>query len=138
MLLIFGAKFQDCSTLPSGRFWWGFGFLFLLLFFLWQGKTKSTPSLTRLRLEFDKQDIIEKFCTLDKQGKNDIIKKVWRVNIQFEDWNYEYGVCYNIPETNFEEFKAKNLVEKVNNLKIKILTEVSDKLKKWSGIPKKG
>ena len=49
------SKSQVCSVLLSGRFWWGFLFLFFLLFlFLWQGETKSTPSLGFwLRLEFD-------------------------------------------------------------------------------------
>ena len=34
------AKLQTCSPLPSGRFWWGLFFLFLLFLFLWQGENK--------------------------------------------------------------------------------------------------
>ena len=55
------SKFQVCSTLRSGRFWWGF--LLLLLFFflfllLWQGENKvnSLSDLdwtVELGLEFD-------------------------------------------------------------------------------------
>ena len=39
----FGAKFQVCSTLPSGRFWWG-----LWLVSCDGGKTKSTHCLIDL------------------------------------------------------------------------------------------
>ena len=42
--LSFGAKFQVCSTLPSGIFWWGF----LLLVSCDGEETKSTPSPTGL------------------------------------------------------------------------------------------